>query len=122
MSKEYTFRSYRNFEMFIKCGINKLFLESDSETFGVLRNQVDLFLKSVENTVGGCPCNKKKRQQAAVKVYKETVDLLKGNEEAKKRIMGLLNNPDVVFFDEGREDGNPAYSDKEGKRFAEIKI
>ena len=121
MSKEYTFRSYRNFEMFIKVGMDKLFLESDSETLGVLKNQVDLFLKSIENTVGGCPCNKKKRQQTAVKVYKETVDLLKENEEAKKRIMELLNNPDTVFFEEGREDGNPAYSKGDSKPFAEIK-
>ena len=119
--REYSFKCYRNFEMFTKVNMSKLFLETDSETINVLKNQVELFLKSVENTVGGCPCNKKKRQEAALKVYKETVDLVKSNEEIRKRIGVLLNNPDTVLFQEGGADGAPVNS-RDAKPFAEMKI
>jgi hypothetical protein len=107
MSNGYIFKGYRNFEMFYRVNKEKLFLETDSATIGVVKNQLELFQKAVGNTVGGCPCNASKRREQAHKVYKETVEMLAQNQEIKERVLGLLNDPDEVAFFEGQVDGNP---------------
>ncbi len=96
MSNGYIFKGYKNFDMFCRVNMDKLFQETDSATIGVVKNQFDLFQKSVQNTAGGCPCNAGKRREQAHKGYKETIEMLSQNKEVKDRVMKLLNDPDEV--------------------------
>jgi hypothetical protein len=118
MNNGYIFRGYINFMMFCRVNIDKLFLSSDPADMEVLKNQVNVFLKSAQSISGGCPCNKNKRRQTAHKAYKDTVEMLSGNEEMSRRITDLLNGAEEVLFLFGRDDGNP--QPKEESSFATI--
>lgn len=108
MSKQYTFRGYKNFGMFCRLNLDKLFPDGDEASIEVVKNQVDLFIKAMANTSGGCPCNANKRRKTAHKVYQETVATVLASDKAKKRISELLNGASEVTFLSGKEDGNPS--------------
>ena len=54
------------------------------------------------NTIGGCPCNAKKRREIALKSYKETVDTLsKCSPEIKEICFKNLGDvQEILFFGE----------------------
>jgi len=115
---EYTFKGYSNFAVFCRINRDKIFLDGDSASIEVIKNQVDLFLMAQKNTIGGCGCSKDKRRQTALKVYIETTNVILKNEEVQGRIVGLLNSPSAVVFLEGQKTG--ASAREEQKPFATI--
>jgi len=98
---EYIMNDYSDFAGFCETNQEHFFRGAQSDqhaTWQVLRSQVDVFIKSYQNTVGGCPCNASKRRGTCRGVYRETVELLVGNELVRNNIFALLNNPDKISF------------------------
>tara|TARA_Y100000593_G_C4244100_1_gene303731 strand:- start:14 stop:505 length:492 start_codon:yes stop_codon:yes gene_type:complete len=113
-SAEYAFKGYSNFSVFCRINMPRLFLDTDSAAVDVIKNQIELFLAAQKNTIGGCGCNKNKRRDVALKVYKETAEMLsKGPPDWRQRIFNLLNNPAKVLFFEGANTGAPSRTDQE---------
>lgn len=111
--KEYLFRGYSNFAVFCRVNMERIFPLPSSGAQDVVKNQVELFLVAQKNTIGGCGCNKNKRRDVALKVYKETVEILTKSEDIKLRMFKLLNNPSKVLFLEGVNSGAPSREEQE---------
>lgn len=108
MSREYIFQGWYNFVAFCQANDKHFFHERNDEASEVLKNQVDLFIKSFFNTQGGCPCNKGKRNLTCQKMYIETATMLTKDKETRNRMISLLENPDKVLFFSGESNGNPS--------------
>tara|TARA_R100000808_G_C2137435_1_gene145554 strand:- start:757 stop:1173 length:417 start_codon:yes stop_codon:yes gene_type:complete len=106
-SNQDTYRVYgsSNFNGFIASNWADFFPSDQGEQSGnlmLLKNQMELFKKAFMNSIGGCPCNAKKRREIATKAYKETVDtLLKSPPEVKEICFKNLGNvKEILFFTE----------------------
>ena len=100
----YSFYGMKEFVLFIQAN-GEDFLPSTeglegtrSEEVNSLRTKTDVFVKSHENTKGGCGCNKKARMERASNQYENILVSLKNDELALNHVKSLLNSVEKIHF------------------------
>lgn len=112
MNKLYKFSGYKNFSVFCQVNMEKLFLPTDPPELNLLKEKATQFQNAVNGTLGGCPCNAKKRREMAMQMFKQTAIEMSRNETMKRRIGVLLNGAETVLFFAGQDAGQPKLTEK----------
>lgn len=98
--------------MFCHVNMEKLFLPTDPPELNLLKEKATQFQNAVNGTLGGCPCNAKKRREMAMQMFKQTAIELSRNDVTKSRIGALLNGAETILFFTGQDNGQPKPMEK----------